>query len=542
MAELLIYTPDGKKRYVMLQGERLTLGRSATADLSFAEDTGLSRLHLAFELTPGGFVVRDLNSKNGTTVNGARVAEPQPLKANDKVSCGHLLIVFDPPKRVAPAVEFVDDTDTNEASGSTIVTSLGGVINEARKNAGPGSHVSALIQAGNELAGERPLPDLFRVILNLSMDAVSAQRGVLLTLENGELVERASRGENFKISSAVRTRVMEGKLSVLVRDTTLDEAFRGRQSIIAAKVRTLMAAPLQTQDRVLGLLYLDTPNLRGEFTKDDLSLLTVMANIASNRIEHTRLTEMEQNRKLMERELEQAESIQRGALPSTPPCIAGLDIAGFNAASRTVGGDYYDYFPDSEGRTGIMVADVSGKGMAAALMVMALQARVQSLFGTLPLAPGALQSAMDRLNHLTTLNCPAGKFITVFACVADGKTGRIDWSCGGHNPPVIVRADGSYETLEGGGPVMGIFENYRYPQAVAQLNPGDLIALYSDGITEACSPNDEDFDVPELSKVLIRHRHLCAQEIVEAVVMALREWTRNAPLADDITLVIARKL
>lgn len=541
MAELLIYTPDGKKRSVPLDGERLTLGRSTTADLCFAEDTGLSRLHLAFERTGKGFIVRDLSSKNGTTVNGARVAETQPLKSNDKVSCGHLLIVYDPPRRSAPAVEFVDD-DTSETSGSTIVTSLGGVINEARKNAGPGSHVSALIQAGNELAGQRPLPDLFRVILDLSIDAVSARRGVLLTLENGELVERASRGENFKISSAVRSRVLESKLSVLVRDTTLDDAFRGRQSIIAANVRTLMAAPLQTQDRVMGLIYVDSPTMRGEFTKEDLNLLTVMANIATNRIEHARLMEAEQARKIMERDLEQAESIQRGALPSIPPCIAGLDIAGYNAASRTVGGDYYDYFPDSNGRTGIMVADVSGKGMPAALMVMALQARVQPLFETLPVAPGALQNAMDRLNRLTTANCPDGKFITVFACVADGTTGRLDWSCAGHNPPIIVRANGSYETLDGGGPVMGVFANHRYPQDVAQLNSGDLIALYSDGITEACSPSDQDFDIPEVAKALVQNRHLCAQEIVEAVVATLHGWTCNAPLADDITLVIARKL
>jgi serine phosphatase RsbU (regulator of sigma subunit) len=541
MAELLIYTPDGKKRYVPLDAEKITLGRSTTADLCFAEDTGLSRLHLAFERTPHGFLVRDLNSKNGTTVNGARVTGAQPLKSNDRVSCGHLLIVFDPPRRLAPAVEFVDD-DTGETSGSTIVTSLGGVINEARKNAGPGSHVSALIQAGNELAGQRPLPDLFRVILDLSIGAVSARRGVLLTLENGALVERASKGENFKISSAVRSRVLESKLSVLVRDTTLDDAFRGRQSIIAANVRTLMAVPLQTQDRVMGLIYVDSPTMRGEFTKDDLNLLTVMANIATNRIEHARLTEAEQARQLMERDLEQAESIQRGALPSTPPCIPGLDIAGYNAASRTVGGDYYDYFPDANGRTGIMVADVSGKGMPAALMVMALQARVQPLFETLPVAPGALQNAMDRLNRLTAANCPTGKFITVFAFLADGKTGRLDWSCAGHNPPIIVRANGSYETLDGGGPVMGVFQNIRYPQDVAQLNSGDLIAVYSDGITEAVSPSDQDFDIPVLAKALVQYRHLCAQEIVEAVVTSLREWTENAPLADDITLVIARKL
>ncbi len=405
MAELLIYMPDGKKRVVSLAGERLTLGRSTNADLCFSDDSGLSRLHLAFERTPAGFLVRDLKSKNGTLVNGTRVAETLPLKANDKVSCGHLLIVFEPPRGHIPGVVFVDDQTPNTNSG-TIVTSLGGVLSEAQKGSGAASHVSALIQAGNELAGERPLPDLFRLILDLSIEAVSAGRGVLMTMEKGKLEIRATRGENFQISSAVRDRVLESKLSVLVRDTGLDEAFRGRESIIAANVRTLMAAPLQARDQVMGLIYVDSPPARREFSRDDLNLLTVMANVATIRIEHARLAAVEQARKVMEYELRQAEAIQRRALPARAPDVPGLDMAGHNSASRTVGGDYYEFFADGAGRTAMMLADVSGKGMPAALMMMALQARVQPLFETLPVLPGALTIAMERLNRLTTANCP----------------------------------------------------------------------------------------------------------------------------------------
>ncbi len=364
MPDLLIYTPDGKKRSVPLTAERITVGRSAAADLSFADDTGLSRLHVAFEKSPQGFLLRDLQSKNGTTVNGSRLAGSHPLKPNDKVSCGHLLMVYDPPPR-SSGVVFVDE-DTAQTSSSTIVTSLGGVLNEARQGGGSSSHLSALIQAGNELSGERPMPELFQRILDLAIEAVSAKRGVLLLEEDGKLVEGASRGENFTISSAVRNQVLESKLSVLVRDTSLDLAFRERQSIISGKIRTLMAAPLQARDRVLGLIYVDSPSLHREFTKEDLSLLTVMASVATIRIERTRLAQVEQARKLMEYELEQAECIQREALPSQPPAVKGLDIAGYNAASRTVGGDYYDYFPDGKGRVGLMVADVSGKGLAAA--------------------------------------------------------------------------------------------------------------------------------------------------------------------------------
>jgi len=538
--QLLIYTPDGKKRAVPLDSPRATLGRSATADLCFAEDTGLSRLHLEFERADEDVIVRDLNSKNGTLVNGERVSSPVRLKPNDKVSCGHLLIVFDPPVQPTKGVVFVDD-DTAKTDDGKIVTSLNGVIDESSRSGGSARQISALIRAGNELASERPLEDLFSIILDLSIDAVSAGRGVLLTTEKGELVQRATRGENFSISRAVRDQVMETKLSVLVRDTSLDAALKERRSIIASRVRTLMAVPLQVREQVMGLIYVDSPSLQREFTKDDLSLLTVMANVAAIRIEHARFAELEQARKLMEYELGQAEAIQRGALPSVAPKITGLDIAGYNAASRSVGGDYYDFFTDKSGQAALILADVSGKGMPAALMVMALQARVQPLFETLPIAPGTLKTAMDRLNRLTTANCPLGRFITMFACVVDGESGHIEWSCAGHNPPLLIRSKGAFEVLDGGGPILGVFDDIAYEQEQAELRTGDLLAIYSDGITEACSPSDEEFDLDRLAKVLNKHRHETAEQITKSVAQAVQEWTCGAPPTDDITIVIAKR-
>ena len=149
--------------------------------------------------------------------------------------------------------------------------------------------MQALIRAGQELATNRPLAELFPVILDLSIEAVSAQRGVLMMLEGDRLVLRAHKGDGFRISTAVRDRVLKEKNSMLVRDAQLDDAFRERMSIVEQKVRTMMAVPLQTKDRIIGLIYVDSPFFLREFTKDDLNLLTVMANIAAIRIEHARL-------------------------------------------------------------------------------------------------------------------------------------------------------------------------------------------------------------------------------------------------------------
>jgi sigma-B regulation protein RsbU (phosphoserine phosphatase) len=188
------------------------------------------------------------------------------------------------------------------------------------------------------------------------------------------------------------------------------------------------------------------------------------------------------------------------------------------------------------------LADVSGKGMPAALMVMALQARVQPLFENLPIAPGTLATAMDRLNRLTTANCPLGRFITCFACVADGQTGSVQWSCAGHNPPLIIRAKGPFEILDGGGPILGVFEDITYEQQQAELSSGDLLAIYSDGVTECCSPSEEEFDVERLANVLAVNRRESAEDITRAVAKAVAEWTCGAPPTDDITIVIAKKL
>src|SRR5215471_13630398 len=174
-----------------------------------------------------------------------------------------------------------------------------------------------------------------------------------MILERDELVVKAHKGDGFRISSAVRDKVINEKSSVLVRDAQLDDAFKGRMSIVEQKVHSMMAAPLQTKERIIGLMYLDSPYILREFTKDDLSLLTLMANVAAFRIENARLAEIEQAERIMKRDLQQAADIQTNMLPDKAPQIPGADLAGFNAACRTVGGDYYDFFPFPDGKVAL---------------------------------------------------------------------------------------------------------------------------------------------------------------------------------------------
>src|SRR6266849_5564097 len=300
--ELLIHTSDGKTRSLHLERDRYMLGRSSANELCYSEDAGLSRQHLVLERDGQTWTVRDLGSKNGTFVNGVRITGVHPLGPNDRITAGHLAMEF--AEKMSPAANTVvfEESSPTSAASTTVATSLQGVLS-AEKEIESGPQINALIRAGRELAGNRPLAELFNLIMELSIDAVGASRGVLMTVEGEELVVRAAKGEGFRISSMVRDRVIREKASLLVRDARLDEAFADRQSIVQQQIRSMLAVPLQTDDRVIGLIYLDSPHFIHEFTKEDLNLLTVMANVAAIRIEHTRLAEVEQAERIHARDL-----------------------------------------------------------------------------------------------------------------------------------------------------------------------------------------------------------------------------------------------
>ena len=541
--ELLIQCPDGQMKTVPLTGGRLAIGRSSAAELCFPEDAGLSRQHFAFEAEGDDWTVQDLGSKNGTFVNNIPLKARYILRPGDRVTAGHLVIVYAPTEAAAAPGVVIFEGESTSPTTSTVVTSLEGALSNqtmaiergGAKALGP---LQSLLKFGEELAAYPSLGDLFPVMLTLAIQAVNAQRGVLMVLERDELVVKAHKGDGFRISSAVRDRVLKEKTSVLVRDAQLDDAFKGRMSIVEQKVHTMMAAPLQTKERIIGLLYVDSPFILKEFTKEDLSLLTLMANVAAFRIENGRLMEIEQAERIMKRDLAQAADIQQGMLPNKAPAIPGADLAGYNAACRTVGGDYYDFFQYSDHKVGMALGDVSGKGMPASLLMMSLHARVQVLAED----PSDLAAFMTRLNKATCANCPSNRFITFFFTVLDVATGDIVCANAGHNPPIVVRADGSADLIEGGGPVLGILPIAPYSEIYAHLERGDMIVMYSDGVTEANNPNFEEFGEDRFIDVLKENRSKPAAGIIDAVNKALSEFAAGAPQADDITLVVAKRL
>jgi serine phosphatase RsbU (regulator of sigma subunit)/pSer/pThr/pTyr-binding forkhead associated (FHA) protein len=544
--EVLIILPNGQSQTAHLKSDRWTLGRSTDNDFGFPEDSGLSRQHLALEKDNGAWTVRDLGSKNGTFVNDQLIQSKHFLSPGDRITASLLTVVFEPEAEKVPQVSIVfDRTRTDIGSAETLSTSLNDVISSqtisAKPERGPSEHwktpLAAFLRAGRELSQGRPLPELFEVILDLSIESVGAERGVLLTLEGGRLAVQASRGNGFRISSTVRDQVLNQKASLLIRNVQDEEALRSMQSIVSQGVRALMAVPLQTDNQVIGLIYVDTSHWLREFSGDDLNLLTVMANVAAIRIERERLAELEHVRRRLASELEQAAEIQRQFLPARAPQVPGLELAGFNDSCRTVGGDYYDFLAYPDGRVAVMVGDVCGKGMPAALLMMGLQARVQVLAGE----PNPPAVVVDRLNRVLAAAALNTRFISFFFALFDPPSGEIAYSNAGHNPPLLIRASGKVEWLTGGGPVLGIVPEAVYEEVRCVLNSGDVVVLYSDGVTDATNAQDEDFGEARLSEMLQQVHHDSADAILSALTTAVKDWAAGTPAPDDITLVVVRK-
>ncbi|HEX7359802.1 MAG TPA: SpoIIE family protein phosphatase [Bryobacteraceae bacterium] len=532
--ELVISGPEGPPKTVEL-AVNLSLGRAVDSDLPYPEDLWLSRYHLCFEQHAGDWFVRDCSSRNGTVVNASSLKLPHRLRNGDHIYAGHLTIEVRerprPPQR--PLISFVPQD--RKSTVETIVTSLDKVL--GKTDAAPNRFVRALIRAGQELAVHRPLAEVFGVILNFSLSAMDAKRGVILTLEGSELAVRASKGEGFVISTAVRDRVLREKCSLMIKDAQADDIFRRQQSIVLHRVHSMMAVPLQTGNRVIGLIYVDNGEVIHPFSQEDLDLLTVMANIAAIRIEHARLAAIERTEQLMQSELAQASEIQRSLLPAEAPVCAGYEMAGHNIPCRSIGGDYYDFLAYRDGRLALIVGDVSGKGMPAALMMSSLQARVEMLVETQP-DPA---SAVGVLNRNLAARCPLGKFITFFYALLDPASGSLAYSNAGHNYPLLLRSDGTVERLAGGGIVLGLSSSAHYELKNVALHAGDLLALYSDGVTEAADSGEQEFGEQGLIDFLTTHRSEPCADIVNGLVQHVRRWSGASSFADDFTIVLVRR-
>ena len=509
--ELRIHMPDGTTRTVTLERDRYGLGRTLANELCFPEVSGLSREHLVFERTGANWILRDLGSTNGTLVNGTPVKAPHVLEPNDRVTAGQLTVIFSETVPSPPQTVIFIEKPPAPPGSTTLTATLDGLLSDEKEIQGIG-HMQAFIRAGRELVGHMPLETLFELILDLSVEAVRASRGVLMTLEEGgELRVRASKGAGFRISSRVRDLVLNERRSLLVRDALRHEALAASESIVAQQIRSVLAVPLQAENRVSGLIYLDSPGFIQEFTTEDLNLLTVMGNMAAIRIEHARLIEVEQAEKLRAQELEHAAQIQQSILPHQFPAFPDRKDFELHAAmvpAKEVGGDFFDFFLLDPEHLGFVIGDVSGKGVPAALFMAVSQTLLRATAHHRA-SPG---DCLVYMNSNLAAQSDSAMFTTVFYGILDTRTGELQFANGGHNRPYIVTVDSQPRSLsDQSGPIVGIMDGFTYDTYSGRLAPGESLVLYTDGVTEARDKNETFFGEKRLEQLLSVHRRRTRQ-------------------------------
>jgi sigma-B regulation protein RsbU (phosphoserine phosphatase) len=377
-----------------------------------------------------------------------------------------------------------------------------------------------------------------RLITFALLGQVGVSRYAICLKNNEDLQIIASRLEgDINISKSLKP-LCDLKRAELVQDLLKQRKLR-EAAVALHQVGITALIPMHLQNQTKGLILLG-PRLRGgEYAEVDLEFLYSLGNLAIISIENARLFREALEMQRLEDELKIAREIQQGLLPDKLPVMNGFEIAGINIPSYQVGGDYYDVIEQSDRDFVVAIGDVSGKGTPASL----LMAGVQAVLRTIAPLHLPLPVATGRMNDLICMNTHGSKFITFFWGVLETDSRTLRYVNAGHNPPILVRKNGSMLKLEEGGLILGIMKNITtYAEGSVRFEKDDILVMYTDGVSEAMNPENVDFTEEALEQVARDSRGLSASEIIKSIQQALETHTQGSPQSDDITMLVLKAI
>jgi sigma-B regulation protein RsbU (phosphoserine phosphatase) len=414
--------------------------------------------------------------------------------------------------------------------------------------------LESLYDVGLAVAATLDLEKLSEEILLRAVSLLDARRGALYILEGDRYrLQRTFGGDAAPWLASVKSEAPEnpeypespeypegpGNLENL--DNAELHAFLAGTGAAPAELlpgaHYLLGVPIEVDGIPRGLLAVGDKESRrgvGPFPPSDRRTLSLFANQAAIALENARLHLEALEKERLEREMQLAAEIQRRILPRGAPEVPGYELLGWNRPARQIGGDYYDLFQRQDGRVGLVVGDVSGKGMPAALMVSTLHSALHLLLDQAGFGPALL----EMLNRHILESSAANKFITLLLAELEPESGRVTYLNAGHNPGLLLRRDGAVEELGSSGLPIGVLPGSRFLARTVTLAPGDLLCIYSDGITEAESPAEEEFGTARLVALLREHRERPLPEVLEAIQVATGRFSAGLPQGDDQTLVL----
>jgi phosphoserine phosphatase RsbU/P len=542
---LEVISPDHSRRHVPLSRSPFFIGRGGeTGNHLQLDDLRISRQCASIISDGSRYLIEDRGHRRGIFVNGKKI-DHYVLSNGDVITFG-----------LDQSYEIVFRSSDAEQSVQSMLTRIGSISSIENSPTGL-SKLNLLLEATSLLHSDLPLDTVLGTMLDHAISITHADRGLLLEAEpSGVLRIRLARGtggvplpaEGINPSQTALRKAMAQESSVITEDLNLaDSAFQAAQSIVAQSLRAVIAIPLYAMSRAssagsssssarghfLGVVYLDSRRATA-FSKLDRQILDALAVEAASILDNARLVERERQRQRLEQEISIARDIQQALIPHGFRDFPYFAVTGIHTPCHAVGGDYFDVFPLSDDRTAILVADVSGKGIGAALLTTMLQGALSGMTtGSDP---------VQVLNHVNRFLCEhsdVGRYATMFFSVLD-RDGQLLFVNAGHPSPLILRRGEVTDLFTEGSFPVGLVPEASYEATTEKLQPGDTLILFSDGITEAMDPEEQLFDVSRLRTALSGQHDVPLEVLQKKVLESVETFTRGASQTDDMTLLLVR--
>jgi phosphoserine phosphatase RsbU/P len=547
-ARLKIVNRFGVMRSLPLGNPVFTIGRKGDNDLQLLSDS-VSRQHAEIVYENDSYYLVDIGSKRGTFVNGQQIVRCV-LQHQDAIRIGG-----DEEQQIT----FLDDTVERasaifDSSPRLTLTQQASRVTSANEEL---KKLARFIEVNQAFKFSLTPDDVLCLIVDAAIEITQAERGFLM-LRNaaGDLEFKVARDDNhrwlqgsdFAMSRSVVEEAFNQSRSVIINDGGASERSIPRESVRSLDLRSIACIPLRRfqmtenmdatsilKREAVGVLYVDSHIVGGTITETSSRLLESLAFEATKSLESVRLMHEEREKKQIEQELGVARQVQVALSPTAFKVPDYFEIAAHNIPSRYVGGDFYDFISLRDNRSAFALGDVSGKGVAAALLAAMAQGALQSQFtSNMPLA-----EVVSSLNKVLVQRSDSNRFITLFCATLD-PDGHFTYINAGHNPPVLARSNGEAETLTTKSVLLGAFDFVEYKPRQTRLGAGDVVVMYTDGVTEAVDADNQMFGDDQLENLVKESVNLGAEEIKQKILDAVLSFTAGLPQGDDITLIVLK--
>ena len=545
-----VIAPDQSRQTVTVTHFPFLIGRGESDNSVALTDGRISRHCAAIVMGDSGYRVEDRGNRYGVFVNGVKVQQ-QPLRDGDFIGFGiddSYHIVF----HVGSAPDVPEQPEV-----ANLLTRIGSLSQLASSSTADGlSKLNLLLEASSLLHSQLPLDSVLGSMLDHAISITHADRGLLIEPDASGVMRvhlaRNNKGDNLAIgtinpSQTAVNQAIGKESSVITENLNLAGVdLKSAESVVVQGLRAVVAIPLYASSRaiadtggdlkhgpLLGLIYLDSRRIAA-FSAIDRQILDALGGQAASILDNARLVEKERERQRLEQELSIARTIQQALVPHGLHDFPHLAITGVHHPCTEVGGDYFDVVPVDEDRTAILIADVSGKGLGAALLTTMLQGALSGLsMGADPV------KVFNHVNKFLCRHSEVGRYATMFIGIV-GRDGMLEYIKAGHPSPLLLRKGQVTELYNEGSFPVGLIPEASYESACLQLEPEDTLVLYSDGITEAENVNHDLFEVSGLSQALAGKQDVPVEVLQQSVLDAVSAFTRGASQSDDITLLVVR--